>query len=340
MAKAYESVLSSKFKSGDSILFTVLNWGLGHASRSIPLISYLNKMGCNVYLASDGEALELLKREFPEITSFTLPSYDIHYAHRSMVLNMFRQSPKILSRISKEKAETKAIVKKHSIKFIISDNRYGSISPNCQNYFICHQIGIQTNSKAINKALRLVHTRFINKFDECWIPDDHQHSLAGNISHPKGLKKYKFLGALSRLKESNEKKDIDVLVILSGPEPQREIFENKLLELLESSTLNIEFIRGTEKKGSKRNTNRHINVHDLCSSKMIEDKMNRTKLVICRSGYSSIMDLVSMNQKAILIPTPGQTEQIYLAKHLHSHPLFQTIQQKNLKESLNYLGIF
>jgi len=325
--------LLGKFKAKDRILFTVLNWGLGHASRSIPIIRHLIQMDCAIALASDGNALSLLRKEFPALNSYELPSYDVHYAHRSMALNMFRQSPRLFMSIRKEKRIVSEIVQDFKANIIISDNRYGTINKSCTNYFICHQIGIQSNSKILNALLRKAHTSRINKFDECWIPDFEDNSLAGEISQSKGLKQFRYIGPLSRLKRATTSIVYDIAVILSGPEPQRSILEEILISLFQSSKSSIAFVRGIDDEYTGLRSD-NIKFFGLLDSQSVNDIINESKLVICRAGYSSIMDLITLQKKAIIIPTPGQTEQVYLSNHLKDHPLFESILQSELENKL------
>ncbi len=333
MHKSLADFVSDNFKAKDRILFTVLNWGLGHASRSIPLIKELIKIGCEIAIASDGNALKLLRREFPTSKTYMLAAYDVHYAHRSMVLNLFRQSPRLMFAIREEKKQTAKIVKEFGASIIIADNRYGTFHKNCLNYFICHQIGIQSSSKTLNKILRKVHTSFINRFDVCWIPDYNNNSLAGEISYSQGLKKFAYIGPLSRMKSQKMKTCFDIAIILSGPEPQRSFLEEILLKIFKELNYKIAFVRGVEDNPLEL-TNNKIKIFDLLESDQLNKIINQSKLVICRAGYSSIMDLTKLNQRAILIPTPGQTEQIYLSEHLRSKPLFTSIKQSKLTHKL------
>ena len=325
--------LSGKFKAKDRILFTVLNWGLGHASRSIPIIRHLIQMDCTIALASDGNALSLLRKEFPDLDSYDLPAYDVHYAHRSMALNMFRQSPRLLQSIRKEKRIVSEIVRDFKANIIISDNRYGTRNKACTNYFICHQIGIQSNSKLLNAVLRKAHTSRINKFDECWIPDFEDNSLAGEISQSKGLKQFRYIGPLSRLKRTRLPIEYDIAVVLSGPEPQRTILEEILISLFQASKSSIAFVRGIDDEYTGLRSD-NIKFFGLLDAQSVNGIINKSNIIICRAGYSSIMDLITIEKKALIIPTPGQTEQLYLSNHLKDHPLFESILQSDLENNL------
>ncbi len=333
MEDHFSHIIDSEIPKGSKVLYATLNWGLGHSSRSIPIIQYLVNNSYNVVIASDGEALDLLRQEFPTLPYYSLPPYNVDYAYKSMVLNLFRRSPQIVQSIRNEFSKTRELIKKENIDFIISDNRYGVRSDSVRSVFLCHQIGIQTNARLLNSTVRKIHTHFINKFNSCWIPDSSDNSLAGEISHHKGLKNYHYLGPLSRLTKVKKEIIYDIACILSGPEPQRSILEDDIIETLMDTSYKVCLVRGTKLKKSLQ-VNSQTTVHDLCDSKQIERIINSSNLIICRSGYSSVMDLVHMKQNAILIPTPGQTEQLYLAKHLEKNTLFKFCFQSQIQDKL------
>lgn len=293
------------------ILVAPLNWGLGHATRCIPIINDLIKAGKQVVLASDGPALALLKEEFPKLKAISLPSYGIVYAHRSMVKNMLLQTPRILSAIRKEKQVTNSIVKENNIDTIISDNRYGVRSRKTKNIIICHQIQLQEKNQFVSRVGSFINRHWINKFDECWIPDyADSNSLAGNLSNAEGLKKARYIGTLSRMTKRVEPISRGFLVVLSGPEPARTRLENKIRDAIVGEDYLL--VRGL----IENSENTEPCVVSYLTSSALEKEILRSEWIICRSGYTSIMDLRALGKKAILIPTPGQSEQEYLANHV------------------------
>ena len=181
----------------------------------------------------------------------------------------------------------------------------------------------------------------ILKFDECWIPDfEGEYNISGNLSHKRELPEHtRFIGTLSRFKRMSEKvkPKRQILVMLSGPEPHRSILEAKLREELLLLEYSVLMVRGVvEKEQKKEKLSEKIELVNYLKSEELEREIRSSELVICRSGYSSIMDLVTIGKKALLIPTPGQTEQEYLARYLEKQGQFKsTLQDElNLSESI------
>jgi UDP:flavonoid glycosyltransferase YjiC (YdhE family) len=204
-----------------NILVAPLDWGLGHATRCIPMIRQL-KSEHNVMIACSGSAAALLKNEFPDLKHFPLPSYRITYpVKRSMSWHMALHFPTLWATILQEKKAIRNVIKKNKIDLIISDNRFGAHSNEIPSVFITHQVNIKTPH--LNKWVNKLNHRAIKKFSYCWIPDlEVSPGLAGELSHPP-LEKIKsaYIGPQSRFRFSEEEKKFDITVVLSGPEPQR-----------------------------------------------------------------------------------------------------------------------
>lgn len=319
-----------------NILICPLDWGLGHATRCVPIIRELRK-DFQVHIASSGSAAQLLKAEFPDLKHFSLPPYRITYpVRRSMSWHMAMHLPSLMATIIQEKKRIAELVSKHGIDLIISDNRFGAYSKKIPSVFISHQINIKT-PHLTNWVNRLNH-RAIKRFSHCWIPDFEKFpGLAGDLSHPPANEiKTTYIGPLSRFHLEEKDKIYDVTVVLSGPEPQRTILEDILFtQLFEWENLKINVVRGvysSHEKGEVKN----IQVYDHLESGDLEKMMHQSKNIICRSGYSGIMDLEKIQANVLYIPTPQQTEQEYLAS-LHSkkgNARMQNQDQINLKEFL------
>ncbi len=327
------------------ILYAVLNWGLGHASRSIPIIQSLLKKNIELVIASDGEALVLLQKEFPSLTFEVLPSYNVQYAENAKNFDkaIFFQLGKFGKTIKEENKLTDLLIRKHNLTHLISDNRYGVYSKTIPSTIICHQINLQHKIVFVKKQINKVHFSLLKKFTEIWVPDfENELAIASNISslefkNESIFRKLKYIGLLSRMKKN--KLDLNkkfISIILSGPEPQRTILEEKLLN--EISTINENFIlvRGTEIFENSIQEKPNLKVYSLLKTEELNALINQSKIVVCRAGYSSIMDLLKLEKPAILIPTPGQTEQEYLATHLKNKNWFYSHPQEklNLKEAL------
>lgn len=327
------------------ILYAVLNWGLGHASRSIPIIEFLLSKDIELVIASDGEALLLLQKEFPNLIFESLPSYNVEYAEEAKNFDktIFFQLNKFGKAIKKENKQTEKIIKKHSITHIISDNRYGVYSENIPSTIICHQINLQHKNAFVQKQMNKVHFSILKKFDEIWVPDfENKKAIAKEISslefkNKTIFSKLKYIGLLSRMKKNtSEINQQFITIILSGPEPQRTILEEKLLKEISSINELFVLVRGTENFEKEIEKTENLNVFSLLKTAEINELINQSKLVICRAGYSSIMDLLKLKKPAILIPTPGQTEQEFLAKHLKNKNWFYSVSQEklNLKKAI------
>ena len=211
------------------ILVAPLNWGLGHATRCIPIINALITGGYEPIIASDGIALDLLRKEFPRLKSFELASYDITYTKsgKHFKLKLLGESPKILKAIKREKKQVKQLVSEYGITGIISDNRLGVRHKKIPSVFITHQLNVLSGDTTwISSKL---HMNYIRKFKACWVPDVRKEpGLSGIMGH---LNEYSiptyYLGVLSRFKQKRLPVENDLLVILSGPEPQRSLLKEK-----------------------------------------------------------------------------------------------------------------
>lgn len=299
-----------------NILIAPLNWGLGHATRCIPIINELIKEGFRPIIASDGAALELLRKEFPDATHLELPSYKIEYSKKSKNFKwkIVKNSPKILKAISKEKKIVKDWISEYNLCGIISDNRLGVRSKKIPSVIITHQLTVFSGKTTFFSTQ--LHQYFINKFNECWIPDAKDFpNLSGKLGH-KSYKSsnHKYIGVLSRF----EKQDVpivnDLLILLSGPEPQRTILEEVLMNQINNFSGKIVFVKGKIELEQVIEKSKSITFYNYMPSLQLQKTINESKVVLSRSGYTTLMDLAKLEKKAFFIPTPGQTEQEYLAQ--------------------------
>ncbi len=320
-------------KKEPKILVCPLNWGLGHATRIVPILEQLNKQKFDVWIAASGDSLIFLKKQFPELNYIDFPNYKVKYsASNSQVFSFLIAIPKIILGTLKEHYQIKKIIKDNKFDIVISDNRYGLWHRSAHTIFITHQLNIKLpkSLRVFEPTLKIIVWRVINKFNECWVPDvKGENSIAGELAQPSSnLKKLYFIGLLSRYKnrkrEKSKEKEIDVLFILSGPEPQRTIFEDLICNQIGNNRQSFALVRGTTKR---RTQTYSFPVYDLLDSEELLSLINKSEIIVCRSGYSSVMDLITLNKKAILIPTPGQTEQEYLAEYLKNKGTFNAVDQ-------------
>lgn len=298
------------------ILVAPLNWGLGHATRCIPIIEALLENHFEPVIASDGVALHILQKEFPELIFLELPSYQIEYAKNGAFFKwkLIKNSPKMMEAIYMERKLVKKWVKEYSLSGIISDNRLGIYSKKVPSVFITHQLNVLTgNTSWITSKL---HQYIIKKYDECWVPDVAEiPNLTGKLGHLKNPHfKINYIGPLSRLSRKELPEKYDLMVILSGPEPQRSMLEVHLIEELKRYNGEVVFVRGVIEPEQISEKTDHITYYNFMTSGQLEQTFNESKLVLCRSGYTTVMDLAKLGKKAFFIPTPGQFEQEYLAK--------------------------
>ena len=332
--------LSSQRKL-QSVLVCPLDWGLGHASRDVIIIKELLHNGFKVIIGADKDSLAFLQTEFPELPFVKIPSVEIKYSKgKLMTLKMLLYIPKILYGIQKEHQQLKSLITSHNINIVISDNRFGLWNKKVYSIFITHQIEIQLPKwmRFMNGFVNRINHWFINKYDACWVPDfPGNKNVAGTLSVPlKMPKKTKYIGLLSRFdtKVIPEKK-YDILAVLSGPEPQRSIFEEILIAEFRKNNSNALIILGKPDILASYTKN-NIDFINHLESKQLGQLILATPVVISRSGYSSIMDYIKLKKNAILVPTPGQTEQEYLADSLKEKGWFYSVKQNefNLKKSL------
>ena len=327
------------------IIVAPLNWGLGHATRCIPIIKALLQYDFEPVIASDGVALELLKKEFPYLRAITLPSYNITYPKKAInfKLKLIKDSPHLVSTIKREKKVIHTIIDSEHISGIISDNRFGVRHRSIPSVFITHQLQVLSgNTTWLSSKL---HQKIIQKFDECWVPDHKGlNNLSGNLGHPEDFKHLiKYLGPLSRFHKLNLKIKYDLLVVLSGPEPQRTFLEKKLFEELEHYNGKVCFVKGKIKSPQNKTVKNNMIIYNYMTSNELEIAINESAIILSRSGYTSIMDYAKLEKKAFFIPTPGQFEQEYLANKFHNEGLAPYCNQKDFKVEMlsevnNYKG--
>lgn len=315
------------------ILIAPLDWGLGHASRCIPIIRIIIKYA-DVVLAGEGIVVILLQKEFPDLKVLDLKGYSVKYTtrRRFFSLKILLQVPKIFAAISREKKWLKRIVASENIDAVISDNRFGLYHKNIPCIYITHQLFIQTRNHLANKLVQKMHYRYISKFEKCWVPDNDSQDLAGALSHPPALPQIpvEYIGILSRFEKRAITKKYDFVLLISGPEPQRSVFERILLREFEGSSFSFAMVRGLPGNSLPlKLKNSSGQVFDHLPAAQLGQLIQEAETVIARAGYSTIMDLATLQQKAILVPTPGQTEQEYLAEYLMSKNMFHCVAQRD-----------
>jgi uncharacterized protein (TIGR00661 family) len=338
------------------VLICPLDWGIGHATRCIPVVHLFMEHGYEVVIAADGRPLELLRKEFPGCRFICLKGIRITYPRgRAMLLKMAFLAPSLLYGYFREHRELKKILAAEHPGVILSDNRYGVWNRNCYCIFMTHQMRIifPRPVRFLTGVTERLISRTLRRFNECWIPDFEFHQgLAGQLSHPSVLPPgVHYIGTLSRFSVPPDSHEIplpcdhDIMVSLSGPEPQRTILEKMMFEQLKDSGLQGVIVRGLTERNEEWDLTDKIHVFSHLPTGRMKEHLLRSQIIICRSGYSSLMDLVSLGKKAILIPTPGQPEQEYLARYLMEKKIYFSMPQYHfdllyaIEMTRNYPGL-
>lgn len=336
----------SRASKNTRILVIPLDWGLGHATRCIPIIKELLIQNLEVFIVADGNNYILLKKEFPSTVFLRYKGYEIKYsrAKKFFSLKLFLQFPKVSWRIYRENKWLKNAIKEYGIDAVISDNRFGMFTKKVPCVYMTHQLHIETGNPFSNLIAQKIHYYFIKKFDQCWVPDLELNGLAGKLSHPKKMLLNTFyIGPLSRFQSDTYPDTLfDLLISISGPEPQRTIFENTIIAQLENFDGKAIFVRGLPSGNKQLQNFNHVQIYNHLPAKELNEMIIKSKMIISRSGYTTIMDLAALKKKAILVPTPGQSEQQYLAGYLSSKGYFFAVDQDNfnlekvLKDSMKF----
>lgn len=288
----------------------------------MPIVNALLQLGVTPRLAGAGPSLQVLQDHFPQLECRELPAYNVRYKN---FFSLLPQLPRLSGVIQKERSLLQLWVEEGWTDGVISDNRYGLYHKEIPSVFVCHQLAPLPpfGGEVAHWLSHKMHGHFMRHFDQLWIPDSKdESSLSGKLSHRFGLEdvRQKWLGPLSRYagfeRKKGEKK-WDIVVLLSGPEPQRGILEEKIKSQLSGigkSSLLIQGLRANEPVFEEQEG---YTICNYLGGEALADTLQSADVVIARSGYSSLMDFAALGlKKLILIPTPGQTEQEYLARRL------------------------
>lgn len=322
-----------------SILICPLDWGLGHASRMVPLIERLNGLGHRVLIAADGTGFDFLQNYFPQLEFYRFPGFKPRYSRsNSQVFQMMLSAPKAMKSFKKDHQFVEELIRSQKIDGLISDNRFGAYTNQIPSIFITHQLHIQVPPfwLFLKPFVNTINKRYISRFDQCWIPDNYNEPrLSGRLSFPafKSIDT-EYIGSLSRFSkaEKTDTKSIDILLILSGPEPQRSLFEEKIIAQSANLQANSFLLRGLPgEKTAAFSINKNLTALNHADDQTFSELIRQSKTIVARAGYSSIMDLSALGRSAWLVPTPGQTEQEYLATYLSRKNWFRTTSQQQFQ---------
>lgn len=304
---------------GARILVAPLDWGLGHAARCVPIIQSLLARNALPIIAADGGPLALLRAEFPQLESVQLPGVEVRYSKTSNQLwSMARQFPAMVRSVQVERATFDRI--RHDVRLdaVISDQRFGVRCAELPSVLITHQVFPFT--PLAQRALRKLNLRHISRFDRCWIMDEPQApGLAGELSHGDAFPpNARYIGVVSRMSSANQGKatGYTIAAVISGPEPQRTLLEQRLLDALHELPGAHLLVLG-QPQHPRDEQRGNVRVRSHMSGSELANAMQNAELVVSRSGYTTLMDLAVLGRSALIIPTPGQEEQEYLGR-LHA----------------------
>ncbi len=323
--------------TAQSVLVAPLNWGLGHAARCIPLVRQHLASGHRVTLAGDGESLTLLRKHFPDLPVLHLPHLALRYSHsKSQIGAILRALPHLIGWSIQDHIALQEILTYQHFDVVISDNRFGLYGKGkvhaayrkSKHIYITHQLMIKMPRgwRWAEPIVHWLHGRIIRRYDECWIPDyAGENNLSGDLAHKYSLpKNARFIGPLSRFEHNHETQMKGVatcgaiVAVLSGLEPQRSMLEKELLA--QYKDVEMLLVRGKVDEPFCKIQRGKVTIVPYLSDEALVQALLQAEKIIARSGYSTIMDFAALGvlHKAQFIPTPGQTEQEYLAQRFKS----------------------
>ncbi len=325
--------MSEKFNI-QKVLVAPLDWGLGHATRDISIIRALINNGYEVILGAEAAQASLLRTEFPSLLILPLPGYHVKYSKNRWTFfwKLMIQVPRLQKIIKEENQWLDRVINEHGLDLVISDNRFGLYTKKIPCFFITHQLTVKAPFVWAEKMMQRINYHFINKFNSCWVPDTAgNNNAAGILSHPVTLPKIKvqYIGLLSRFRFQVEKKLYDYCILLSGPEPQRTLLEEKIMNEIALVNAKVLLVRGKPGSTEVLTVPANVEVTNHLPTEELQAALLQSEYIVCRGGYTSLMELLSLQKKMILIPTPGQTEQEYLAEKLMANNFCFSVTQHN-----------
>ena len=336
------------------VLISPLNWGLGHATRDIPIIRTLLDHGHEVTIAACGNARSVLEQEFPTCTSRDFPDYSVPFSANSLFLARFIVSfPQLLQGIACERRNLATMLAEEKYDLIISDNRLGVYSNEIPSLFISHQLHfhlpmamwpLELAGIRLNSCLHEMYDRVI-------VPDNPPGplSLGGKLSRAESdvtRDRAYYAGILTSTRVRDVPQDLDYLILVSGPEPQRTELEHLLLPRVKDLPGTVTVLLGSPQTSGTTRQSEQCTIMSYASTEEKELLMNRARCIICRSGYTTMMELAELKKReALLIPTPGQPEQEYLADYYEKRGWFHTRNQhqldlvRDVRDTVQYRGL-
>jgi len=318
-----------------------LSWGLGHATRCIPVVRALQAEGFTVILGGSGRSGLLLQQRFPELKFIPTPFRDVKlYAGLPVWAGVLMQLPAFMREIRRERTFAQRVIKEQNLSVLISDNRYGMYAPGVRSILITHQLRVRHPKflKPFEALSAWLLKRLTGKFSEVWVPDfSGADNLTGELSRPTDSrnKRIRFVGPLSRFSATDRADAVipnKVVVVISGPEPSRQTFEDGVRTAALNAGRAITIIGGKPESETAHKAG-PVTLYPHLNDESFAQEVTSAEYIVASGGYSTIMDLAALNCRATLIPFPGQTEQEYLAARLHGRGMFSSLTLKSLNFS-------
>lgn len=321
------------------VLISPLNWGLGHASRDVPVIRELLRNHHEVTIAAGGNALQLLQREFPSCRCIDFPDYPLaNNKGRFFFPRFTAHVPALIKALSEERKNLSRILAENDYDLIISDSRPGVYSGCVPSVQISHQVhqSFPFIVWPIELIALYVNGRGFKKFNSVIIPDNPPgpNSLAGKLSRTTGTGTKKisyYSGILASIPKVSSQKKTDFLFLISGMEPQRTALEKILLPQVKDLPGKKVVLLGKPSDTRVTEADDDTMVYSYVTYQEKAELMSGSKFIVCRSGYTTMMDLAEIGLKSgLFIPTPGQWEQEYLSSYYRRMGWFTSREQGGL----------
>ena len=331
------------YKTGN-ILICPLEWGLGHAARMIPLARKLRERNCNVFIGAGEKHLALFRAEMTDVTFIDFPGFSPGYSRvMPQYLSMLFKTPLLLYHIIREHKRLRRLIREYKIDIIISDNRFGLWNNDIISVYVTHmpRIPLPFPWKALERIGVSLHRWIIKRYDYCMIPDlPGDLNLSGKLSHDLKLpENVRYTGIISRFgiigKVTEKSGYRHNTIVLSGPEPQRSILREKLLDVFRNKQVTTVILEGKPENITLERKKGNLVFYSHLAAAEMGEVLRTSDCIISRSGYTTIMDLVFLDCTGLLIPTPGQTEQEYLAEYLSGRGFFSTINQDEINMDIS-----
>lgn len=335
------------------ILFGVQDWGLGHATRDLILLRALVSAGHRITIVSNGRALQMLRQELKGRCNF-IPLKDLPkplsrkalWFHIKMSLAL----PLVFHTYRRERQLVQRLRRTRNIDRIVSDTRYGLCCTEIPSFHLLHSLRqiVPGRPRSLERMVESGQRHLLRKGLRIIIPDQLHNGLAGDLCHRVDCDwgdRLAYIGILSSLTPTPSETDIDVFISISGAEPQRSIFERLVLAQMGDLNGRVVVALGRPEAATMVSRNGRITIYGYLNRAKQQEMMNRARLVVSRSGYTTLMELAELGKKALLIPTVGQSEQEYLAEYHEGRGHLHAVRQSEVRlahdaaEALTYSGL-